>query len=625
MFSLRKRGGLSISQIPTSIGDLSRLPRSPHWDMITVHPNSSEMEMAEQLEPMDSSMSSCFLLDFFNVYYIPLIILLGLVGNLLSCVVFLKTQLRTRSSSYYLAALSIADSGFLVTLFLVWLNNTVDWQVYNKEGWCETLVYVSAVCSSLSIWLIVAFTVERYIAFRYPLHRPYICTVERAKSITLVLVLVAMLLHMYAFFFAGVVKNADGEEFCELKIEHLEAMRIISIVDSIISLIAPIVGIIVMNTMIVKNLLLFRRLLARNRAARPANTESEQNDVNDHIYVNDIPTVHASINRRRDINPVSFTDEDRNDRVFKPIEIERPPKYVSTPIRPIRLSLPQSIPSSTRRYGCVWPGPEYLVEEKEDENVFESIEIGSPLRTPISSSLPIRSSLPSSIPPSTKRYDCVWLGSWCTLQEENERYFESIEIGSTRYVSAPTPPPSQPPSPKINHIYANQWDKVWIGSARTVEKEEDENVFEFIEFPSMPERQSEGQPERQHPIRELPPSLPQRANHHRTSNITESHHFTSHQNTTKVLLLISTVFIVLNLPSYIIRLCVFFLTLVEKEAPDLLWCLQQLFMLPYYTNFSINFLLYAMYGVAFRSCLRTILRKATKCMRKHHKDRNRFS
>ncbi|XP_032680721.1 dopamine receptor 3-like [Odontomachus brunneus] len=290
MFSFRKRGGLSISQIPMSIGDLSRFPRSLHREAITVRPNSSEMEMAEQLDNTQdgSTPSLCFLLDFFHMYYIPLIILLGLVGNLLSCIVFLKTQLRTRSSSYYLAALSIADSGFLVTLFLVWLNSTVGWQVFNKEGWCETLVYVSSVCSSLSIWLIVAFTVERYIAFRYPLHRPYICTVERAKSITLVLVLVAMLLHMYAFFFAGVVKTEEGDEFCDLRIEHLEAMRIISIIDSIISLIAPIVGIIVMNTMIVKNLLLFRRLLARNRA-EPSNTESEHNDVNDHTYVNDIP------------------------------------------------------------------------------------------------------------------------------------------------------------------------------------------------------------------------------------------------------------------------------------------------------------------------------------------------
>lgn len=73
-------------------------------------------------------------------------------------------------------------------------------------------------------------------------------------------------------------------------------------------------------------------------------------------------------------------------------------------------------------------------------------------------------------------------------------------------------------------------------------------MIRFSEFPSMPERQPECRPERQRPIRELPSSLPQRANHHRASNITESHHFTGHQSTTKVLLLISTVFIVLNLP-----------------------------------------------------------------------------
>ncbi|OAD57479.1 Cytochrome P450 9e2 [Eufriesea mexicana] len=81
------------------------------------------------------------------------------------------------------------------------------------------------------------------------------------------------------------------------------------------------------------------------------------------------------------------------------------------------------------------------------------------------------------------------------------------------------------------------------------------------------------------------------------------------QSITKMLLLISTVFILLNLPSYVIRLCVFFFTLAHKNTPDLLWCLQQFFMLLYYTNFSINFLLYAMCGITFRRCLQQLLRK----------------
>ncbi|KAK1118883.1 hypothetical protein K0M31_014653 [Melipona bicolor] len=90
------------------------------------------------------------------------------------------------------------------------------------------------------------------------------------------------------------------------------------------------------------------------------------------------------------------------------------------------------------------------------------------------------------------------------------------------------------------------------------------------------------------------------------------------QSITKMLLLISTVFILLNLPSYVIRLCVFFFTLARKNTPDLLWCLQQFFMLLYYTNFSINFLLYAMCGITFRRCLQQLLRKVLKSMTRYH-------
>ncbi|RZF48430.1 hypothetical protein LSTR_LSTR015647 [Laodelphax striatellus] len=104
-----------------------------------------------------------FDLDFFHLYYIPAIISVGLVGNLLSCVVFLRTHLKMRSSSYYLAALATADFGFNVTLLLVWLSG-FGLRVFNEEGWCQGVVYFSSVCSFLSVWLIVAFTVERFIA-----------------------------------------------------------------------------------------------------------------------------------------------------------------------------------------------------------------------------------------------------------------------------------------------------------------------------------------------------------------------------------------------------------------------------------------------------------------------------
>lgn len=78
-----------------------------------------------------------------NLYYVPLLIVVGFVGNLLSCVVFLNTRLRMRSSSYYLAALAVADVTYLFILFLVWLDllgfNTFNVNVMCQVRWCGVM------------------------------------------------------------------------------------------------------------------------------------------------------------------------------------------------------------------------------------------------------------------------------------------------------------------------------------------------------------------------------------------------------------------------------------------------------------------------------------------------------
>jgi hypothetical protein len=275
-----------------SICDQLRFRRSTSpeatWSNLTSYDydnHSLETLFEFEEESLEVCTSLYFLLDFFHLYYIPFIILLGLVGNLLSCVVFVKTHLKLRSSSYYLAALAIADFGFLTSLLLVWLNNMLGWRVFNKDGWCETLVYVSAVCSSLSVWLIVAFTIERFIAVQYPLHRPHMCTVARAKMIILVLAVLALASHSYSFVTAGVVKSQDGDEVCELRVEYLEMMQIINIIDSIASLIAPLVLIIVMNTMIMRNLLSFSRQFKQGPGYIANCPDREKSDIN----LNEIP------------------------------------------------------------------------------------------------------------------------------------------------------------------------------------------------------------------------------------------------------------------------------------------------------------------------------------------------
>jgi len=63
-----------------------------------------------------------------DLIVVPIIIVVGVVGNVVSCLVFTCTYLRRVSSSVYLAALAVVDTAYLCVLFFSWLVH-VDIQV----------------------------------------------------------------------------------------------------------------------------------------------------------------------------------------------------------------------------------------------------------------------------------------------------------------------------------------------------------------------------------------------------------------------------------------------------------------------------------------------------------------
>ena len=120
--------------------------------------------------------------DLLTCYYTPILVFTGSIGNILSVFVFFKTKLRKLSSSYYLAALGISDTLFLFAIFISWLS-FVNFHLYNRNIVCQFFNYLTGLCSFLSVWFVVAFTVERFIAVLYPLKRQTMCTVRRAKIV----------------------------------------------------------------------------------------------------------------------------------------------------------------------------------------------------------------------------------------------------------------------------------------------------------------------------------------------------------------------------------------------------------------------------------------------------------
>jgi hypothetical protein len=99
--------------------------------------------------------------------------------------------------------------------------------------------------------------VERFVAVQYPLQRPHVCTVARAKTAVVALALLALVLNAYILVAAGVERNYDGTDTCDMREEYGEVMRIITVADSLLTLAIPSVLIFVMNAMITRNLIRF--------------------------------------------------------------------------------------------------------------------------------------------------------------------------------------------------------------------------------------------------------------------------------------------------------------------------------------------------------------------------------
>ena len=96
-------------------------------------------------------------------------------------------------------------------------------------------------------------------------------------------------------------------------------------------------------------------------------------------------------------------------------------------------------------------------------------------------------------------------------------------------------------------------------------------------------------------------------------------HNTAGQNrVTKMLLVVSSIFLLLNLPAHTIRIYFFIAAFINPDyrPPTIMLSLQKLFTYLYYVNFSINFFLYSLCGNNFRKSLWHLIHRPIMALKK---------
>ena len=215
--------------------------------------NGSVLEFEEESEyPVLSAA-----VDYMTWYFMPVIIGGGVIGNCFSLVVFLTTHLNRLSLSVYLAALAISDIGFLLSLLFGWVGGT-KFALFHLNGWCQTVVFVSYTTSFLSVWFVVAFTVERYIAICHPFHRPEMCTTARAKKVVTALSTFAIAIYSCNFWTTGVRYDVTTNlTTCTAFMEYYSFHIFLTYVDAVVSLFVPFLAIVIFNVIIAHRIAYF--------------------------------------------------------------------------------------------------------------------------------------------------------------------------------------------------------------------------------------------------------------------------------------------------------------------------------------------------------------------------------
>ncbi|XP_016946298.1 uncharacterized protein LOC108021972 [Drosophila biarmipes] len=115
---------------------------------------------------------------------VPCVFVIGLLGNSVSIYVLTRKRMRC-TTNIYLTALAITDIAYLTCQLILSLQHydypkyhlKIYWQLYGYFVWlCDSFGYIS-------IYIAVCFTIERFIAIRYPLKRQTFCTESLAKKV----------------------------------------------------------------------------------------------------------------------------------------------------------------------------------------------------------------------------------------------------------------------------------------------------------------------------------------------------------------------------------------------------------------------------------------------------------
>lgn len=190
-------------------------------------------------------------------YVMPIIIFTGTVGNIFSFMVMMRREMRQTPTFFYLAMLAIADSMVLfVSAFKSWLRTVSGFELSHINAFgCKLTMFLVHFSIQFSAWLIVAVTIERFLAVWFPLKANAMCSISRAKFITFMIAVIFILINVHIFWTAQLLvtrQSLDGSNYiCAAYAYENFVCKIFPWVNLVLYSFLPCLILIVLNVLII--------------------------------------------------------------------------------------------------------------------------------------------------------------------------------------------------------------------------------------------------------------------------------------------------------------------------------------------------------------------------------------
>jgi len=209
---------------------------------------------------------------------------------------------------------------------VIWLS-WIEVNLLDRQPWCSLIIYFTYVFGFLSVWIVVAFTVERFIVVCFPLRGRHLISSRRALIVIICLTVFALTAYNFAIWTNGVME-LGYKSVCMPYTKYVKIVTILTNMDTIFTLVIPSITIFALNTAIIVAINKVRKEL-QNPVFRGINSQQmTENCEMQNTRLTDSPELSSDLHTNR------------NRRTYQVVSVTRkPPSQQERSIRSTKILL----------------------------------------------------------------------------------------------------------------------------------------------------------------------------------------------------------------------------------------------------------------------------------------------